>query len=111
MLGGVARWGIHPGMTQRLLATMVADTAPADPRGTACGFFNLISGVVMLLASVCAGLLWDSYGATFTFYAGPFSVCLHCACLPGAKSPSRPEKLAFPAVRPDNPPNLTRTEP
>ena len=24
----------------------------------------------MLLASVCAGLLWDSFGAAFTFYAG-----------------------------------------
>jgi len=35
-----------------LLATVVADTAPADLRGTAYGFFNLISGVAMLLASV-----------------------------------------------------------
>ena len=70
VLGGVALWGVHLGMTQGLLATMVADTAPADLRGTAFGFFNLLSGVAMLLASVCAGLLWDVYGAAFTFYAG-----------------------------------------
>jgi MFS family permease len=57
-------------MTQGLLATMVADTAPADLRGTAYGFFNLISGLAMLLASICAGLLWDVLGAAFTFYAG-----------------------------------------
>jgi MFS family permease len=58
------------GMTQGLLATMVADTAPADLRGTAYGFFNLMSGLAMLVASVVAGLLWDSLGADFTFYAG-----------------------------------------
>jgi MFS family permease len=57
-------------MTQGLLATMVADTAPADLRGTAYGFFNLMSGLAMLVASVVAGLLWDSLGADFTFYAG-----------------------------------------
>jgi MFS family permease len=58
------------GMTQGLLATMVADTAPADLRGTAFGFFNLVSGVALLLSSAIAGLLWDRLGASFTFYAG-----------------------------------------
>ena len=70
LLAGVALWGIHMGMTQGLLATMVADLAPADLRGTAFGFFNLVSGLAMLLASVLAGLLWDQLGAAFTFYAG-----------------------------------------
>lgn len=70
VLAGVALWGLHMGITQGLLATMVADTAPADLRGTAYGFFNLVSGVAMFLASVLAGLLWDRLGASFTFYAG-----------------------------------------
>jgi MFS family permease len=70
VLAGVALWGVHMGMTQGLLATMVADTAPADLRGTAFGFFNLVSGVAMLIASAVAGLLWDQLGASFTFYAG-----------------------------------------
>lgn len=70
VLAGVALWGIHMGMTQGLLATMVADTAPEDLRGTAYGFFNLVSGLGMLLASVLAGLLWDRLGASFTFYTG-----------------------------------------
>ncbi|MFH1818946.1 MAG: MFS transporter [Pseudomonadota bacterium] len=70
VLAGVALWGIHMGITQGLLATMVADTAPADLRGTAYGFFNLVSGLSMLPASVLAGLLWDRLGASFTFYAG-----------------------------------------
>lgn len=70
VLVGVALWGIHMGMTQGLLATMVANTVPADLRGTGYGFFNLVSGLAMLLASVLAGLLWDRLGASFTFYAG-----------------------------------------
>lgn len=70
VLVGVALWGVHMGMTQGLLATMVADTAPADLRGTAFGLFNLVSGVALLIASVVAGLLWDQLGASFTFYTG-----------------------------------------
>jgi len=70
VLCGVALWGVHMGMTQGLLATMVAATAPADMRGTAFGFFNLLSGLAMLLASVLAGLLWDTGGASTTFLVG-----------------------------------------
>jgi len=70
VLLGVGLWGLHMGMTQGLLATMVAGTAPVDLRGTAYGFFNLASGLAMLVASVLAGFLWDRLGASFTFYAG-----------------------------------------
>jgi MFS family permease len=70
VLPGVALWGMHMGITQGLLARMVADVTPADMRGTAYGFFNLMSGLAMLFASVLAGLLWDRLGASFTFYAG-----------------------------------------
>lgn len=69
-LAGVALWGVHMGMTQGLLAAMVADTAPADLRGTAFGLFNLVSGLAMLAASVLAGVLWDRFGASATFTAG-----------------------------------------
>jgi MFS family permease len=68
VLLGVILWGVHLGATQGLLATMIADTAPADLRGTAYGFFNLVSGIAMLFASVIAGLLWDNFGAPTTFY-------------------------------------------
>ena len=70
LLAGVALWGVHMGLTQGLLAAMVADTAPDDLRGTAFGFFNLVSGVALLVASAIAGLLWDSLGPAWTFYAG-----------------------------------------
>lgn len=69
---GIALWGLHLGITQGLLATMVADAAPVDLRGTAFGFFNLLSGLAMLFSSTLAGLLWDRLGAAYTFYAGIF---------------------------------------
>lgn len=70
LLAGVALWGVHMGMTQGLLAAMVADVAPADLRGTAFGFFNLVSGLAMLLASGVAGALWQWFGPAWTFGAG-----------------------------------------
>jgi MFS family permease len=70
LLFGVALWGIHMGMTQGLLAAMIAHTAPAELRGTAFGMFNLMSGIALLLASVGAGVLWETLGAASTFYAG-----------------------------------------
>jgi MFS family permease len=68
--GGIAPWGLHMGMTQGLLATMVANTAPGDLLGTAYGFFNLVSGLGMLMASALAGVFWDQLGASSTFLVG-----------------------------------------
>jgi MFS family permease len=67
---GVALWGLHLGVTQGLLATLVADTAPTELRGTAYGMFNLMGGLALLAASVVAGLLWDGFGPQATFLAG-----------------------------------------
>jgi MFS family permease len=67
---GVALWGLHMGFTQGLFAALVADASPPDLRGTAFGFFNLLTGIAMLAASVVAGALWDGYGPAGTFFAG-----------------------------------------
>ena len=64
---GIALWGTHMAITQGLLARMVADGAPPELRGTAFGFFNLVSGVAVLAASALAGALWDRDGAWTTF--------------------------------------------
>jgi MFS family permease len=70
VLLGVALWGLHMGFSQGLLAALIADTTPANLKGTAFGLFNLVSGIALLLASVVAGWLWQTYGAAVTFYAG-----------------------------------------
>jgi MFS family permease len=98
VLVGVALWGVHMGITQGLLATMVAQTAPADLRGTAYGFFNLASGLAMLLASALAGLLWARLGASFTFYAGAafcFVALVVLAVSPGVPVPPSNATMPF----------------
>jgi MFS family permease len=67
---GVGLWGLHMGMTQGLLAALVADSAPAELRGTAFGLFNFASGIALLFASLIAGILWELVGPSATFLAG-----------------------------------------
>jgi MFS family permease len=70
VMGGVVLWGLHMGLTQGLLSAMVADAAPSEIRGTAFGVFHMIAGIMLLAASLIAGLLWDKVGPSATFYAG-----------------------------------------
>jgi MFS family permease len=70
VMAGVVFWGLHMGFTQGLLATLVADAAPPELRGTAFGMFNLLGGVALLAASIIAGALWDTAGPEGTFLAG-----------------------------------------
>ena len=70
VMAGAALWGLHMAFTQGLLSKLVADTAPAELRGTGFGIFNLVSGGALLLASLIAGALWSAYGAAATFIAG-----------------------------------------
>jgi MFS family permease len=86
--GGIALWGLHMAMTQGLLATMVAEAAPADLRGTAFGFFNLVSGLALLIASGLAGFLWDRWGAPVTFLAGAAIAFGALAALASRRSPA-----------------------
>ncbi len=81
VLAGAALWGLHMGLTQGLMSKLVADTAPVRLRGTAFGFFNLVSGLALLLASVLAGVLWARAGPSWTFIAGASFAALACGGL------------------------------
>lgn len=78
---GVALWGLHMGLTQGLLAALVADTAAVELRGSAFGLFNLVTGAALLAASAFAGALWHVYGPPATFFAGAFFTALALAAL------------------------------
>jgi len=78
---GVALWGLHLGLTQGVLAALVADAAPADQRGAAFGIFNFVSGIAALAASLAAGALWDALGSAATFLAGALVCALGLVAL------------------------------
>jgi MFS family permease len=79
VLAGVACWGLHMGLTQGLMAKLVADTAPPRLRGTAFGLFNLAAGAALLLASAIAGSLWSTLGPGATFIGGALVAALAAA--------------------------------
>jgi MFS family permease len=69
IFAGAALWGLHLGLTEGLLAALVADQAPAQLRGTAFGVMHFVRGLMLVAASALAGALW-SRGADATFLAG-----------------------------------------
>ena len=70
LIAGTLLWGGHMAMTQGLFAKLVADSSPAPLRATCFGAFFFSSGIATLLASIGAGVIWDSSGAPATFIAG-----------------------------------------
>ncbi len=75
---GIILWGLHMGLTQGVLAAMVAQTTPPDLRGTGFGIFNLATGLALLLASPIAGVLWSAYGPAAAFFGGTLLAGLTC---------------------------------
>jgi MFS family permease len=76
LFAGIALWGLHLGLTQGILASLITDIAPAAYRGTAFGVFNLLSGAGLLAASGLAGWLWDQHGPSSTFWMGALVAAL-----------------------------------
>lgn len=70
LAAGIFLWGLHMGLSQGLLAALVADVAPVEKRGSAFGLFSLLSGLMMLAASAAAGAVWDRFGPAIVFHAG-----------------------------------------
>ena len=65
-----AAYGLYYGITQGAASAFVADLVPAERRGTAYGLFQGITGLVLLPASVIAGLIWNTVSPAATFYIG-----------------------------------------
>jgi MFS family permease len=81
LMAGIALWGLHMGLSEGLLAALVADSIPAERRATAFGMFSAITGIVLFLASVIAGELWDRVGPSVTFYTGAAFAGITLLCL------------------------------
>jgi MFS family permease len=72
LFGLFAFYGLFLAATEGVEKAFVADLAPTDLRGTAYGWFNLASGIILLPASLIFGWLYEHFGAAtaFGFSAG-----------------------------------------
>lgn len=94
LLGGVALWGLSLGLSQGLLAALVAGSASEERRGTAFGLFNLVSGIALLVSGLIAGELWDHVGAPIAFYtSASFAALALLGLLQKVRSLPRDSKL------------------
>jgi len=88
--GGIVLWGLHMGFSQGILATLIADAAPAHLKATAFGMFNLATGMTVLAGNVLAGWLWQAHGSHATFLAGALFSTLALVALLAVMRGQRP---------------------
>jgi MFS family permease len=68
MLWGLfAIYGLFKAATEGVEKALVADLAPAGMAGTAFGWFNLITGLMLLPASIIFGWLYESFSPQYAF--------------------------------------------
>ncbi len=72
LFGLFAFYGLFLAATEGVEKALVADLAPSAMLGTAYGWFNLASGIMLLPASIVFGWFYENAGATVAF---EFSAC------------------------------------
>ena len=60
-------YGLFKAATEGVEKALVADLAPKGMAGTAFGWFNLISGLMLLPASLIFGWLYESFNPSYAF--------------------------------------------
>jgi len=71
-----AVYGIYMALTEGVGRALVVDFVGAQWRGTALGLYQGAMGLMILLSSVLAGVLWDQVGASAPFFLGGSTAAL-----------------------------------
>ncbi len=61
----LALYGVYMALTEGVGKALIADAAPPRLRGRAMGLFHATNGIATLLASLLAGVIWESAGASW----------------------------------------------
>jgi len=69
-------YGVYMALTEGVGRALVADLVPGERRGSALGLYQGGVGLMALLSSVIAGLLWDHIDASAPFYLGASTAAL-----------------------------------
>lgn len=64
---GIGLWGVHMGLTQGVLASLLTDVTPPHLRGSAFGIASFVSGIVMFAGNAASGAIWHWRGAEALF--------------------------------------------
>jgi len=79
--------GVVAAATEGAEKALVADLVPAERLGTAFGWFHLVTGLMLVPASLGFGLLWEAGGAPVAFgAAGAISALAAALLLPLARA-------------------------
>ncbi len=63
-------YGVYKGMSEGAQRAYLALVAPPERKATAFGVYHTVNGLMLLPASIIAGVLWDTMGAGTTFFYG-----------------------------------------
>ncbi len=64
---GILFWGVQMGAVQSVVMASIADMAPKGLRGTAFGFYYLLTAISAIIAASGAGMTAERYGESFSF--------------------------------------------
>jgi len=76
LTGPAGLWGLFPvyglymGLTEGVGKAIIASGIPQERKGTAMGFFLMVTGLLTLAGSLAAGLAWDHIGPRAPFVMG-----------------------------------------
>ncbi|MBU3601433.1 MFS transporter [Polynucleobacter sp. AM-25C3] len=76
LCGLFAIYGLFKAATEGVEKALVADLAPMGMAGTAFGWFNLVSGLMLLPASLIFGWLYESFNPSHAFLFSGFCAAL-----------------------------------
>ncbi|MCM8771094.1 MAG: MFS transporter [Candidatus Omnitrophica bacterium] len=74
--GGISVWflfcfyGFYMGFTEGIEKALVSEIAPSHSRATLLGLHATLVGIALLPASLWAGILWKTFGASIPFWFG-----------------------------------------
>jgi len=60
-------YGLYTALTKGVEKALVADLSGSTNKGTALGFYSMITGIGLFPASLLTGWLWQSFGAELSF--------------------------------------------
>ncbi len=107
-LFGAALWGTHMAFSQGTLSRLVANTSPSSLRGSAFGFYHLVTGLAALGASLSAGFLWSRYSPSATFIASAVLALMALIAVPGIRERSTEDQSLAPDTQTQR--QMKRTE-